>query len=274
MSKLYIVATPIGNLKDITERAIETLQSVDWVAAEDTRHSRKLLEHYHIKARMLAYHDHNEREVSEQLVAKLLSGESVALVSDAGTPLISDPGYRIVRLAQESGINVIPIPGASAMLAALSASGLATDRFVFVGFIKKKARKKQLQLLVKESGTVIMYEAPHRVIDLMNDLLEVFGPDRRVVIARELTKRFEQILASSLHEQLVNLENGTIPVKGEFVVLLEGSTTSFDENQADEILQLLLTELAVSKAVGLAAKLTGLPRNELYQRALVIRDAP
>ena len=272
MSALYIVATPIGNLKDITERAIETLQAVDWVAAEDTRHSRKLLEHYHIKAKILAYHDHNEAEVSKQLVAKMMSGETVALVSDAGTPLISDPGYRIVRLVRESGVTIIPIPGASAMLAALSVSGLATDRFVFVGFIKKKARKKHLQLLAQESGTVILYEAPHRMMDLISEMLEVIGPDRTVVIARELTKRFEQVVSARLSEQRANLENGTIPIKGEFVLLIEGMRAGFDENHADEILRLLLSELAVSKAVVLAAKLTGISRNELYQRALALRD--
>jgi 16S rRNA (cytidine1402-2'-O)-methyltransferase len=272
MSKLYIVATPIGNLKDMTERAIETLRSVDWIAAEDTRRSKRLLEHFHLKARMRSYHDHNERQVSEQLVAKMLAGESVALVSDAGTPLISDPGYRIVRLAREAGIAVIPIPGASAMLAALSVSGLATDRFVFMGFLKKKARKKQLQSLLRESGTVIIYEAPHRVSELMDDMLAVLGADRTVVVARELTKRYEQVISGSVAEQRANLKDGTIPEKGEFVILLEGMTVDYDEHRADEVLQFLLKEIAVSKAVMLAAKVTGVSKNELYQRALAIRD--
>jgi 16S rRNA (cytidine1402-2'-O)-methyltransferase len=272
MSKLYIVATPIGNLKDMTERAIETLQSVDWIAAEDTRHSKRLLEHFHLKARMRAYHDHNERKVSELLVAKMLAGETVALVSDAGTPLISDPGYRIVRLARESGIAVIPIPGACAMLAALSVAGLATDRFVFMGFLKKKARKKQLQSLLREPGTAIIYESPHRVSELMDDMLEVLGTDRTVVVARELTKRYEQVISGSVAEQSANLKNGTIPSKGEFVILIEGITVAYDEHRADEVLQLLLKEVAVSKAVMLAAKLTGVSKNELYQRALAIKD--
>jgi len=272
MSKLYIVATPIGNLKDMTERAIETLRSVDWVAAEDTRRSKRLLEHFDLKARMRSYHDHNERQVSEQLVAKMLAGESVALVSDAGTPLISDPGYRIVRLAREAGIDVIPIPGASAMLAALSVSGLATDRFVFIGFLKKKARKKQLQSLLRESGTVVIYEAPHRVSELMDDMLEVLGADRTVVVARELTKRYEQIISGSVAEQRANLKDGTIPEKGEFVILLEGMIVDYDEHRADEVLQFLLKEVAVSKAVMLAAKVTGVSKNELYQRALAIKD--
>jgi 16S rRNA (cytidine1402-2'-O)-methyltransferase len=272
MSKLYIVATPIGNLKDMTERAIETLRSVDWVAAEDTRRSKRLLEHFDLKARMRSYHDHNERQVSEQLVAKMLAGESVALVSDAGTPLISDPGYRIVRLAREAGIDVIPIPGASAMLAALSVSGLATDRFVFIGFLNKKARKKQLQSLLRESGTVVIYEAPHRVSELMDDMLEVLGADRTVVVARELTKRHEQIISGSVAEQRANLKDGTIPEKGEFVILLEGMIVDYDEHRADEVLQFLLKEVAVSKAVMLAAKVTGVSKNELYQRALAIKD--
>ncbi len=272
MSKLYIVATPIGNLKDMTERAIETLRSVDWIAAEDTRRSKKLLVHFDLKARMRSYHDHNERQVSEQLVAKMLAGESVALVSDAGTPLISDPGYRIVRLAREAGIDVIPIPGASAMLAALSVSGLATDRFVFMGFLKKKARKKQLQSLLRESGTVIIYEAPHRVSELMDDMLAVLGADRTVVVARELTKRYEQVISGSVAEQRANLKDGTIPEKGEFVILLEGMTVDYDEHRADEVLQFLLKEVAVSKAVMLAAKVTGVSKNELYQRALAIKD--
>lgn len=272
MSKLYIVATPIGNLKDMTERAIETLRSVDWIAAEDTRRSKRLLQHFDLKARMRSYHDHNERQVSEQLVAKMLGGESVALVSDAGTPLISDPGYRIVRLAREAGIDVIPIPGASAMLAALSVSGLATDRFVFMGFLKKKARKKQLQSLLRESGTVIIYEAPHRVSELMDDMLAVLGADRTVVVARELTKRYEQVVSGSVAEQKANFKDGTIPEKGEFVILLEGMTVDHDEHRADEVLQFLLKEVAVSKAVMLAAKVTGVSKNELYQRALAIKD--
>ena len=192
---LYVVATPIGNLGDITQRAIDILSGVSLVAAEDTRHSQKLLAHLGVNAKLVSLHEHNERNKAESLINSILSGESIALVSDAGTPLISDPGYILVRTAIESGVSVIPVPGASALIAALSASGMASDRFLFEGFLpaKSSAKLKKLESLKKESGTVIFYESPHRVLATLESMVEVLGPERRIAMARELTKTFETI---------------------------------------------------------------------------------
>ena len=192
---LYVVATPIGNLADISQRALAVLAGVDLIAAEDTRHSGRLLQQYQITSKTLALHDHNERDRAPDVVARLAQGKSVALISDAGTPLVSDPGFHLVRLAREQGFKVVPVPGASAMIAALSAAGLPSDRFVFEGFLPAKtaARKKRLEAMAAETRTLIFYEAPHRLLDTLTDMAAVFGADRQVVLARELTKTFETI---------------------------------------------------------------------------------
>jgi 16S rRNA (cytidine1402-2'-O)-methyltransferase len=218
---LYIVSTPIGNLDDITHRAVKTLSSVDLIAAEDTRKTRILLDHYGISKPMLSYFDHNERFRSAQLVEKLLAGQSVALVSDAGTPGISDPAYRVVRESIERGITVVPIPGASAMLAALVVSGLPTNSFVFEGFLPlKKGRKTKLESLRSEKRTVILYESPHRIVKTLREIFETFG-DREVVVAREITKKFEEIIRGRLSDVLSKLSSET--PRGEFVVIVQGS---------------------------------------------------
>jgi 16S rRNA (cytidine1402-2'-O)-methyltransferase len=218
---LYIVSTPIGNLEDITHRAVRILSSVDLIAAEDTRKTRILLDHYSISKPMLSYFDHNERFRSGQLVEKLLSGQSVALVSDAGTPGISDPAYRVVKESIEHGIAVVPIPGPSAMLAALVVSGLPTNAFVFEGFLPlKKGRRTRLELLKSEKRTVILYESPHRIVRTLRELLEALG-DREIVVAREITKKFEEIVRGRLTEVLAKIASET--PRGEFVVILQGS---------------------------------------------------
>ena len=218
---LYIVSTPIGNLEDITHRAVSVLSSVDLIAAEDTRKTKILLDHYRISKPMLSYFDHNERFRSAQLVEKLLSGQSVALVSDAGTPGISDPAYRVVKESIEHGIAVVPIPGPSAMLAALVVSGLPTNSFVFEGFLPlKKGRKTKLESLKTEKRTVILYESPHRIVKTLREVLEVFG-DRDVVIAREITKKFEEIVRGRLSEVFTRISSET--PRGEFVIILQGS---------------------------------------------------
>ncbi|HHO68310.1 MAG TPA: 16S rRNA (cytidine(1402)-2'-O)-methyltransferase, partial [Gammaproteobacteria bacterium] len=195
---LFVVATPIGNLGDMTPRGVEVLQQADLIAAEDTRHSRRLAEHFGIATPMLALHEHNERSVAARLVERLRQGESIALISDAGTPLISDPGYQLVRAAREAGVPVVPVPGASALVAALSVAGLPTDRFVFEGFLppRQAARRKRLEALKDEPRTLVFYESSHRIVDSLNDLKDVFGPGRQALLARELTKAFETTLSA------------------------------------------------------------------------------
>ena len=207
-STLYIVSTPIGNLGDMSPRAVETLQAVDLIAAEDTRHSSRLMQHFDIKTQMWALHDHNERSQADRILQRLEEGENIALISDAGTPLISDPGYHLVRIIREAGYSVVPVPGACAFVAALSASGLPTDRFIFEGFLpaKTKARRERLDNVVEEPRTLVYYESPHRLTDTLADMLAVFGSDRYVVMARELTKTFETIHGDRL-EGLVEWVN-------------------------------------------------------------------
>lgn len=275
---LYIVATPIGNLDDITFRAVRILGEVDTIAAEDTRHSARLLQHLGISKPLLALHDHNERERSSGLLDRIAAGESVALISDAGTPLISDPGYVLVRQARERGIRVSPVPGPSALTAALSAAGLATDRFVFEGFLpgRTAARKTALERLKKEPATLIFYEAPRRVGDLLADIAEVMGGDREVVIARELTKAFETFYNGRVDEVILRLAADPYADKGEFVVMLAGAADAGGESadlDVDRLLELLLPELPVKKVARIAATLTGLSRNDLYQRALDLRGS-
>jgi len=218
---LYIVSTPIGNLEDITFRAVKTLSSVDLIAAEDTRKTKILLDHYNISKPMLSYFDHNERFRASQLIEKLLSGQSIALVSDAGTPGISDPAYRIVRESIDHGIMIVPIPGASALLAALVVSGLPTNSFVFEGFLPlKKGRKTKLEVLKSERRTIVLYESPHRILKTLRELLETFG-DREIVLAREVSKKFEEFLRGPTSEVLNRLSSST--PRGEFVILLAGN---------------------------------------------------
>ncbi len=274
MSALYVVATPIGNLEDITLRAKRILEEVDVIAAEDTRHTRILLSHLGIKTRIRTYHDHNESSMSETLIKELKAGLSIALVSDAGTPLISDPGYRLVKLAGEEGIDVVPVPGPSALIAALSVAGLPSDRFTFHGFLpaKEKAREDFLKSLVNESGTQIFYESPHRLTKSIGTFEKIFGEDRIIVIARELTKTFEQIVRGSVGQIRAKVKSGEIIVKGEFVILLQGQLNSPSDLDATRVLTELLLELPMSKAAEVAAKLTGQPRKKLYKLALSLRQ--
>lgn len=271
--KLYVVATPIGNLDDFSARAISTLKSVDLIAAEDTRHSRTLMQRYGIETPLIAYHDHNEREASTALVSRMQQGESIALISDAGTPLISDPGYRLVRLARSEGISVIPIPGASALTAALSVSGLPTDRFLFVGFLpsKQQARQKVLDSLRLETATIVFYESRHRIRDSLLDMSLIFGSDRVVTVARELTKRFEQTEQGTLSELCVAIDNQQIIEKGEFVVMVEGTPEIVSSYDHTALMQALLKELPPRKAAGVVSEITGESRKVLYDIALSLK---
>ncbi|MEC7119765.1 MAG: 16S rRNA (cytidine(1402)-2'-O)-methyltransferase [Pseudomonadota bacterium] len=275
---LYIVATPIGHLDDLSARAIQTLKQVSLIAAEDTRHAARLLSTYLITTPVTACHDHNENFKLTQLIDKLQHGQSIALISDAGTPLISDPGYRLVRAAHEANIRVIPIPGACAAIAALSASGLPSDRFSFEGFLpaKSHARQQTLTTLQADPRTLIFYEAPHRIIESLQDMVGIFGSTREVAFAREITKTFETIQKSTLGELLDFVKNDLNQQKGEIVVIVAGATVADlqpDQTKTDALLQRLLKDLPVKTAAQLAADLTGLKKNELYQRALAIKAA-
>lgn len=270
---LYVVATPIGNLGDMVPRAVETLQTVALIAAEDTRHSSRLLSHFDIKTPCIAYHDHSDDSRVNQLVAKLQSGDSVALISDAGTPLVSDPGYRLVRSARQAGIQVVPIPGACAMIAALSAAGLPSDRFAFEGFLpaKQVARCTQLQSLAADPRTLIFYEAPHRVLETLQDMRDTFGPEREAVIAREITKTFETIKDGCLSGLVDWVAADTNQQRGEIVVLVQGAPKQESESLTPEqihTMRVLLEELPVKQAASIGAKLTGLKKNFLYDWAL------
>lgn len=269
---LYVVATPIGNLADMVPRAAETLQQVDLIAAEDTRHSKRLLEHFHISTPMVAYHDHNEAQSLPALLQRLKKGESIALISDAGTPLISDPGYRLVRAAREAGFRVCPIPGASALIAALSVAGLPSDRFVFEGFLPPKsgARRKHLEALAAEERTLIFYEAPHRIAATLADVVHCLGADREVVIARELTKTFETILAGNAEDVAKRVEEDPNQQRGEIVLLIRGAEPSGGELDAEarRIMSILAKDLPLKQAASLAAEISGAKKNALYQWAV------
>jgi len=272
--KLYVVATPIGNLDDFSVRAISILKAVDLIAAEDTRHSRTLMQHYGIETPLIAYHDHNEKAASEALVARMQQGTSIALISDAGTPLISDPGYRLVRLARSEGIPVIPIPGASALIAALSVSGLPTDRFLFVGFLpsKQQARQKMLNSLKLETATIVLYESRHRIRDSLHDMSLILGPERVVTVSRELTKRFEQTQQGALSELCIAIDNQEIIEKGEFVVMIEGAPELASTYDHTALMQALLKELPPRKAAGVVSQITGESRKVLYDIALSLKN--
>ena len=270
---LHIVATPIGNLQDISPRALDVLRSVSVIAAEDTRHSARLLQHFGIQTPTTACHDHNERDKSERLVQRMLDGESMALISDAGTPLVSDPGYHLVRQARAAGVRVSPVPGACALIAALSAAGLPSDRFAFEGFLPAKAhgRRQRIEALAGESRTWMLYEAPHRLLECLEDMLDLLGGDRQVVLARELTKTFETIKGAPLSELVEWVRGDSDQQRGECVLLIEGAPQR-DEDALDpeveRILDVLLGELPVKQAAALAAKITGEKKNKLYQLAL------
>ncbi len=274
---LYVVATPIGNLADISERALKVLRSVDLVAAEDTRHTKQMLMHFVINKPLFSVHDHNEHQRVEKVLAELSAGKSIALVSDAGTPLISDPGFVVVQAVRKAGFPVVPVPGACAMVAALSAAGLPTDRFCFEGFLpaKSSGRKKQLKALEQESRTLVFYESPHRVLDSLKDMAEVLGGTREITLARELTKTFETFLSGSLEEVIAMVEQDANQRKGEFVLVLAGAKVESDDEEqaiaAEHVLNVLLEELPVKQAAALTAKITGLKKNALYQQALALQ---
>ena len=272
---LYIVATPIGNVTDISVRALHVLGMVDAVACEDTRNTGNLLTRFGLHRPMIAAHQHNEREVADKIIARLLGGERIALVSDAGTPGVSDPGARIVDAVRAAGLRVVPVPGASAAVTALSASGLVNDQFYFVGFLPAKAKQRETALLqlLTVSATIVLYEAPHRIVDCVEALAGVFQPERQVVFARELTKLFEEIHRCSLADALAWVKADPHREKGEYVVLLEGAAGGSDaqELEAERILNILLAECSVKQAANLTAQITGRKKNALYDRALEIK---
>jgi 16S rRNA (cytidine1402-2'-O)-methyltransferase len=273
LGSLYIVATPIGNLEDITLRAIRVLKEVDLVAAEDTRHTRNLLNKYEIETPLTSYHDHNKEEKAPVLVAQMLEGKNVALVSDAGTPGISDPGYFLINLAVDQKIPVIPIPGATAAITALSVSGLPTDKFVFEGFLaaKQTARIKRLKELEKEERTLIFYEAPHKIIKAIEDMIAVFG-DRQAVITRELTKVYEEIVRAKLSDAFKHLKQKT--VKGELTVIVHGASKEplkQDIDTAAYLKDLMIHKgLTKKEAIVVASQELGLPKKEVYKESLKI----
>ncbi|WP_417658713.1 16S rRNA (cytidine(1402)-2'-O)-methyltransferase [Pseudidiomarina sp.] len=270
---LFIVPTPIGNLGDITERALNVLRDCDAIAAEDTRHSGQLLQHLGIRKEMFALHEHNERQRASQVIERLQNGENIALISDAGTPLISDPGYVLVQQCRAAGVAVTALPGACAFVTALSGAGLPTDRFTFEGFLpaKPQQRRKRLQELAGETRTLVFYESPHRIADTLADMVSEIGPDRRLVMARELTKQFETYLSGSVAEVQQRVIEDSNQQRGEIVLILGGA----EEQAADDVnpaamktLNLLRKELPLKKAAALAAEIHGARKNTLYQLAL------
>lgn len=274
-AQLYVIATPIGHMDDMTFRAINILKSVALVAAEDTRQSAQLFKHYNISTPLTACHDHNESNKIEQLIDLLKSGSNIALISDAGTPLISDPGFKLVRAAQDHHIRVTPIPGACAAIAALSAVGLPSDRFSFEGFLPSKSsqRKAQLEKLKDETQTMIFYEAPHRILEFVKDMVEVFGETRPVGFAREITKTFETIKKMDLATLVSFIENDHHQQKGEIVLVVGGNPEEkdLDQEKLDQLLTRLLQDVSVKAAAQLAADLTGIKKKIAYQRALELQ---
>jgi len=276
-NQLYVVATPIGNLADITIRAQEVLESVDIIAAEDTRHTKRLLNHLGINKPLMAAHDHNESGAAEQIVARLKDGQNVALVSDAGTPLIADPGFHVAKHVAEAGFNIVPVPGACAVITALCAAALPTDRFIFDGFLppKSKGRKDYFATLKNEERTLVVYESPHRILDSLKDLNDVLGADKELVVARELTKTFETFLRGSVQSIQEEMETDSNQQRGEFVVMIRGAIAKKKLEVSQEALDLTLLlaeELPLKQAAGLAAKHTGYKKNQLYQLALEAKE--
>ena len=274
LGSLYVVATPIGNLDDISARALNILRSVALIAAEDTRHSARLMQHFGISTPLAACHEHNERDQGGRFLARLQAGEDVALISDAGTPLISDPGYHLVRQARAAGIAVVPVPGACALIAALSAAGLPSDRFIFEGFLPAKAagRRARLEQVKEEPRTLIFYEAPHRILECLQDMQAVFGDERPALLARELTKTFETLKGMPLAELAAWVAADSNQQRGECVVLVAGWQAPEGEEavsaEAMRVLNLLLAEVPLKRAAALAAEITGVRKNLLYQVAL------
>ena len=277
-SALYIVATPIGNLSDLTARAIDVLKNADLIAAEDTRHSAKLLHHFDIHTPCRSYHDKGSDNQLNKLSELLEAGHKIALISDAGTPLISDPGYKLVLRARELGVKVVPIPGACALIAALSASGMASDKFYFAGFpsAKSQARQNLFNSLKKMDATLIFYESPHRIKESLQDMAQVFGGMRQIVLARELTKTYETFIAGALDEILQDIETGRCLIKGEIVVLVsgyvdDGKNTISDD--AEKLMTALIEELPLRKAAAIAAKQYGIKKSLLYDWGLLQKRA-
>lgn len=273
---LYVVATPIGNLDDCTARAAQVLRDVDRICAEDTRTTRRLLAHLGVQTPMVALHEHNEAAQAQRLVAELAAGTSLALVSDAGTPLVSDPGYRLVQAARAASLPVVPIPGASAVLAALCAAGLPTDRFLFEGFLPAKSgsRRNRIQALADQPVTWVVFEAPHRIVATIDDLIAVLGSERPAWLARELTKTFETFVGPTVGAIAEQLAAQPDTVRGEMVLVIGGApeTATPAGLDVDRLLRALLAELPVSRAARVAAQATGLARNTLYQRAMDLSD--
>jgi 16S rRNA (cytidine1402-2'-O)-methyltransferase len=272
---LFVVATPIGNLEDLSPRARQSLAEVDLIAAEDTRHTGRLLSHIGVKTRQFAFHDHNEERATRVLIDELKSGKSVALVSDAGTPLLSDPGYRLVKAAHDASIPVSPIPGPSSVTAALSVAGLPTDRFCFEGFLPAKAvaRRSRLGELARQTATMVFFESVHRVRDSVADLVDVFGADRQACLVRELTKLHEQCVRAPLGVLLAAIDDGGIPRKGEFVILVGGGEDSGPpQSYKGRLLDALADALPARQAAAIAATVTGEKKNALYQEILERRN--
>ena len=276
---LHIVSTPIGNLGDMSQRGQQVLKSVAVIAAEDTRHSQKLLRNFAITTPCVAYHEHNERVMTAKLLARLESGEDIALITDAGTPLLSDPGYHLVRAAHQHHIRVVPVPGASALLAALSAAGLPTDRFIFEGFLANKqvARQKQLTYIKNEPRTLVFYEAPHRILGCLNDMAAIFGPEREAVMARELTKTYETIRMDTLGSLTNWVAEDPQQQRGEIVLVVAGAPVrAADEpvEEVEQVMRVLLQHLPVKQAAAIGAELTGEKKNKLYDYALKMKTNP
>lgn len=273
---LYVVATPIGNLGDITLRALEILKSVDAIAAEDTRHSSGLLNHFGISKKLIAVHEHNEQQSAEKLLAQLKNGEKIALVTDAGTPGVSDPGAIVVKIAREAGVKVVPIPGASAVVAALSSSGIMQNGFYFHGFLPASgaARRKILETLKSQTVTLVLYEAPHRIVECVEDIAQVLGGERQITFCRELTKTFETIYTCPAIRSSAWLQADANQQRGEFVLLIEAAPvveTQELSEEAQRVLKCLLAELPLKQAVALATEITHLKKNDLYEFALKLK---
>lgn len=274
--KLYVVATPIGNLGDISQRALAILKQVDLVLAEDTRHSKRLFNHFGISTPLKACHEHNELALIEWVIAKLEQGKDLALISDAGTPLISDPGYPIVNKLRAEGFDVVAIPGASSIVAALSIAGLPTDRFVFDGFLPAKsvARQKTLSEYLNQSRTIVLLESSHRILACVKDIVEVLGETRELVLARELTKVYETVISGTASSVLAILEADSNQCKGEFVLMLAGTESESSQTEIDSsrMLKELLNHLPLKKAASVVAELTGQRKNDLYELGLSFKD--
>jgi 16S rRNA (cytidine1402-2'-O)-methyltransferase len=275
---LYVVATPIGNLADLSARAGAVLAGADLIACEDTRHSRRLLAHLGLERPLCSYHDHNEAQAHTRLLERLVAGETIALISDAGTPLISDPGFRLVRAARARGLSVVPIPGPSALICALSAAGLPSDRFLFLGFPPRttQPRRALLETLTAEPGTLIFYESGQRMLATLEDCARLLGEARQGVVARELTKRFETFLSGSLRQLHAEIAAAEAQRRGEFVLLIAGAgeaTAEAPAREAQRVLEILCAELPPGQAATLAARITGVARNQLYRAALAGKSA-